>query len=106
MNYQTSHPGEVIDAEYVEVIPAQRGIGTSLQSWRASMMVGRVVEEAMVLDTRDQCLAMLAKAGMEHTAALSVMEAQFSRMTPQAAERYQAIVNAYAQQAVNTIRRW
>lgn len=76
MSYQ-SYPGEVIDAEYVEVIPAQRRMGTSLQSWRASMMVGRVVEEAMVLDTRDQCLAMLAKAGIEHTAALSVMEAQF-----------------------------
>lgn len=105
MSYQ-SYPGEVIDAEYVEVIPTQRRMGTSLQSWRASMMVGRVVEEAMVLGTRDQCLAMLAKAGMEHTAALSVMEAQFSSMTPQAAERYRAIVNTYAQQAVNTIRRW
>ena len=105
MSYQ-SYPGEVIDAEYVEVIPAQRRMGTSLQSWRASMMVGRVVEEAMVLDTRDQCLAMLAKAGMEHTAALSVMEAQLSSMTPQAAERYRAIVDAYARQAADKVRRW
>lgn len=105
MSYQ-SYPNEVIDAEYVEVIPAQRGMGTSLLPRRTSAMMGRVIEEAMVLGTRDQCLAMLAKAGMEHTAALSVMEAQFSSMTPQAAERYRAIVNAYAQQAVNTIRRW
>lgn len=105
MSYQ-NYPGEVIDAEYVEVIPAQRGMGTSLLPRRTSAMMGRVIEEAMVLGTRDQCLAMLAKAGMEHTAALSVMEAQFSRMTPQAAERYRAIVNAYAQQAVGTIRRW
>lgn len=105
MSYQ-SYPDEVIDAEYVEVIPAQRGMGTSLLPRRTSAMMGRVIEEAMVLGTRDQCLAMLAKAGMEHTAALSVMEAQFSSMTPQAAERYRAIVNAYAQQAVNTIRRW
>lgn len=105
MSYQ-SYPDEVIDAEYVEVIPAQRGMGTSLLPRRTSAMMGRVIEEAMALGTRDQCLAMLAKAGMEHTAALSVMEAQFSSMTPQAAERYRAIVNAYAQQAVNTIRRW
>lgn len=105
MSYQ-SYPGEVIDAEYVEVIPAQRGMGTSLLPRRTSAMMGRVIEEAMVLGTRDQCLAMLAKTGMEHTAALSVMESQFSSMTPQAAERYRAIVNAYAQQAVNTIRRW
>lgn len=105
MSYQ-SYPGEVIDAEYVEVIPAQRGMGTGLLPRRTSAMMGRVIEEAMVLGTHDQCLAMLAKAGIEHTAALSVMEAQFSRMTPQAAERYRAIVNAYAQQAVNKVRRW
>lgn len=93
MSYQ-NYPGEVIDAEYVEVIPAQRGMGTSLLPRRTSAMMSRVIEEAMVLGTHDQCLAMLAKAGIEHTAALSVMEAQFSSMTPQAAERYRAIVDA------------
>lgn len=108
MSYQNypSYPGEVIDAEYVEVIPAQRSMGTSLLPRRASAMMGRVIEEAMVLGTHDQCLAMLAKAGIEHTAALSVMEAQFSSMTPQAAERYRAIVDAYAQQAADKVRRW
>ena len=105
MSYQ-SYPDEVIDAEYVEVIPAQRGMGTSLLPRRTSAMMGRVIEEAMVLGTRDQCLAMLAKAGMEHTAALSVMEAQFSSMTPQAAERYREIVDAYAQKAADKVRRW
>ena len=105
MSYQ-NYPGEVIDAEYVEVIPAQRGMGTSLLPRRTSAMMGRVIEEAMVLGTHDQCLAMLAKAGIEHTAALSVMEAQFSRMAPQAAERYRAIVDAYAQQAADKVRRW
>lgn len=105
MSYQ-SYPGEIIDAEYVEVIPAQRSLATSLLPRRTSAMLGRVIEEAMVLGTHDQCLAMLAKAGIEHTAALSVMEAQFSRMTPQAAERYRAIVDAYAQQAANKVRRW
>ena len=105
MSYQ-NYPGEVIDAEYVEVIPAQRGMGTSLLPRRTSAMMSRVIEEAMVLGTHDQCLAMLAKAGIEHAAALSVMEAQFSSMTPQAAERYRAIVDAYAQQAADKVRRW
>ena len=105
MSYQ-NYPGEVIDAEYVEVIPAQRGMGTSLLPRRTSAMMGRVIEEAMVLGTHDQCLAMLAKSVIEHTVALSVMEAQFSRMTPQAAERYRAIVDAYAQQAADKVRRW
>ena len=105
MSYQ-NYPGEVIDAEYVEVIPAKRGMGTSLLPRRTSAMMSRVIEEAMVLGTHDQCLAMLAKAGIEHTAALSVMEAQVSSMTPQAAERYRAIVDAYAQQAADKVRRW
>lgn len=105
MSYQ-SYPGEIIDAEYVEVIPAQRSLGTSLLPRRTSAMMGRVIEEAMVLGTHDQCLAMLAKAGIEHTVALSMMEQQFSRMTPQAAERYRAIVDAYAQQAANKVRGW
>ena len=59
-----------------------------------------------MLATHDRCLALLAKAGMEHTAALSMMELQFSSMTPQAAERYRAIVDAYAQQAADKVRRW
>lgn len=68
--------------------------------------MGEVMEEAMVLATHDRCLAMLAKAGMEHTAALSVMEQQFASMTPQGAERYRRIVDAYAQQAADKVRRW
>ena len=43
---------------------------------------------------------------MEHTAALSMMEQQFSSMTPEAAARYRQIVDAYAQQAAGMVRRW
>jgi len=105
MNYQ-NYPGEVIDAEYTEVISTPRGGGTGLLNRRTSAMMGRVVEEAMVLGAHDQCLAMLAKAGMEHTAALAMMEQQLSRMTPQAAERYREIVDAYAQKAADKVMRW
>ena len=105
MSYQR-YPGEVIDAEYVEVIPAQRGIGAHLLPRRTSVVMGEVMEEAMVLATHDRCLALLAKSGMEHTAALSMMEQQFSSMTPEAAARYRQIVDAYAQQAAGMVRRW
>ena len=105
MSYQR-YPGEVIDAEYVEVIPAQRGIGAHLLPRRTSVVMGAVMEEAMVLATHDRCLALLAKSGMEHTAALSMMEQQFSSMTPEAAARYRQIVDAYAQQAAGMVRRW
>lgn len=105
MSYQR-YPGEVIDAEYVEVIPAQRGIGAHLLPRRTSVVMGEVMEEAMVLATHDRCLALLAKAGMEHTAALSMMELQFSSMTPQGAHRYSEIVDAYTQKAADKVRRW
>ncbi len=108
MSYQgyPGYPGDVIDAEYVEVIPAQRSIGTGLLPRSTSAKMSKVIEEAMVLGAHDQCLAMLAKAGIEHTAALAVMEAQFSRMTPQAAARYREIVDAYAQKVADKVRRW
>lgn len=104
MSYRNC-PNEIIEVECTEVVPAQQSI-TSLLPRRTRAMMVKIVEEAMVLDTHDRCLAMLAKAGMEHTAALSVLEQQFSRMTPQAAARYREIVNAYAQKAADKVRRW
>ena len=112
MSYQGSYPGGpggYIDAEYTEVIEAQpqlRSRKLHLLPRSASAMVGEVMEEAMVLATHDRCLALLAKAGMEHTAALSMMELQFSSMTPQGAHRYSEIVDAYAQKAADKVRRW
>lgn len=101
-----NYPSEIIEVECTEIVPAQRTMMSSLMPRRTRAMMGKVVEEAMVLGTHDQCLAMLAKAGIEHIAALSVMEQQLSRMTPQAAARYREIVDAYAQKAADKVRRW
>lgn len=114
MSYQGSYPGGpdgYIDAEYTEVIetrpqPQLRSRKPHLLPRSTSAMMGEVMEEAMVLATHDRCLALLAKAGMEHTAALSMMELQFSSMTPQGAHRYSEIVDAYAQKAADKVRRW
>ncbi len=103
MDYQSSCPSEVIDV--LEVAQAPSGAGCLLPR-RTSVMVGKVMEEAMVLATHDHCLALLAKAGMEHAAVLSIMEQQFSSMAPQGAERYREIVDAYTQRAVDKIRGW
>ena len=106
MDYPSSYPGsEVIDVEYAEVAQPLRSTGLSL-SHRTSVVMRRVTEEAMVATTVDHCRAMLAKTGMEHIAALSAMEQQLSSMTPQSAARYREIVDAYAQQAADTIRGW
>ena len=105
MSYQ-SYPGEVIDVEYAEVTPALPRTGFGLLPLSSSAAMSKVIKDAMLMSTRDQCIAMLAKAGLEHTAVLSVMEAQFSSITPQSSERYREIVDGYAQQVVNNIRRW
>ena len=105
MNYP-SYPGNIIDVDYVEVSPVPYSMGTSLLPWHASAKMKRVIKEAMVQRTHDQCLALLAKAGLEHTAALSKMEQEFTSMAPQSLERYRAIVDAYAQQAADKVRRW
>jgi len=105
MDYQSGYPSEVIDVEYVGVTPAPSGAGCLLPR-RTSVMVGKVMEEAAVLVAHDHCLTLLAKAGMEHTAVLSMMEQQFSSMAPQGTERYREIVDAYTQRAADKIRGW
>jgi len=105
MDYQSSSPSETIGVEHVEVAPAPSGTGCLLPR-RISVMAGKVMEEAAVLATHDHCLALLAKAGMEHTAVLSMMEQQFSSVAPQGTERYREIVDAYTQRAADKIRGW
>lgn len=108
MSYQDypSYPDEYVETAYVEVIPAQRSMGTGLLPRSTSSKMGKVVKDALVVGTHDQCAALLTKAGLEHTAALSVMEAQFSSMTPRAAARYREIVDAYSKKVADKIRRW
>lgn len=105
MSYR-NNPTEIIEVEFTEISPAQRIVTSGLVPRRARAMMSKVIEEAAVLDTHDKCLAMLAKSGLEHTAALAVLEQHFSRLTPQAAARYREIVEAYAQKAADKVRRW
>lgn len=108
MSYQEYpiYPNEYVETEYVEVIPAQRSMGTGLLSRSTSSKIGKLVKDALLLNTHDQCAALLTKAGLEHTAALSVMEVQFSSMTPRATARYREIVDAYSKKVADKIRRW
>ena len=66
----------------------------------------RIVEEASTLSVYDRCRASLTKDGMIHTAMLSVAGQQLSARDPQGAMYYQGFVNAYAEGALNMIRRW
>ena len=57
MNYQ-NYPGNIIDADYVEVSPAPYSMDIGLLPWRASAKMKRVIKEAMGQRTHDQCLAL------------------------------------------------
>lgn len=105
MNNQM-YPGEIIDADYVEVSPTLYGISASFLPQRTNAAIRRVIKKTLVAETSDRCLALLAKTGLEHVAALSMLEQQLSTMAPQSAARCREIVDAYAQQAADTIRRW
>jgi len=106
MSYQASCPGEVIDAEYVEVLPAQHDGGMHLLSRHSRTTVTRIVEEASTLAVYDRCRASLTRDGITHTAMLSAVGQQLSARDPQGAMYYQGFVNAYAEGALNMIRRW
>ena len=110
MSYQGNYPGEpdiYVEAEYTNLVkPQPHRKGLCLRPRSVSSMMGDVMEEAMVEATHDRCRALLAKAGMEHTAALSMMEMQFSNITPQGTLRYAEIVDAYAKRAADKVRRW
>ena len=103
MNYQGGYPSSdgCIDVEYTEVILVPHGPGSHLLPRCPATVMGEVMEQAMVLVTHNHCQALLAKSGLEHTAAPSMMEQQLASMTPQGAERYREIVDAYAQKAAN-----
>lgn len=68
-----------------------------------SHSAGVIVQNAMLEATVDCCQAQLAKTVLEHTGALSAMEAQLSAVTPQATGRYRAIVDVYAMKAIQRI---
>lgn len=89
--------GEVIDAVPVR----KRGFGL----WPASRSASGIMEDAMLDAVEDHYSAMLAKSALEHTGALSMMEAQLGQMAPQGQERFRSIVDAYAELTVRRIGR-
>lgn len=67
---------------------------------------GTVLDTAAQLAEQDRCRALLAANALRNTLALSMAENQAIICAPQGAERYKAIVDAYADGAAETLRRW
>lgn len=67
---------------------------------------GTVLDVAAQLAEQDRCRALLAANALRNTLALSMAESQAVSYAPQGAERYKAVVDAYAEMAEKTIKRW
>lgn len=92
-SFSGAYGGEVID-----VTPEDCGI--------VLYSSGTVLDVAAQLAEQDRCRALLAANALRNTLALSMAESQAISYAPQGAERYKTIVDAYAEIAAKTIRRW
>lgn len=104
MNFQSSTQDcdEVIDTQLPSITPRKPSfLGAFLGR------TGDVVAEDIRADAEMASYRMrLTEFSLTKIGALSLMEQQLSRVTPEAAERYQALVDACARQAVKQIERW
>lgn len=92
----------VIDAEFTEVKPKKRSF------WDDLLGYSTPEEQTQREIEKEQSHALLAKAALDHIAALSMMEQQLSSTMPHAAERYQAIVDSATRKALEHLMdvRW
>lgn len=88
-----AYKGEIIDA-------------TSEDCGMTLYPSGTVLDVAAQLAEQDRYRALLAANALRNTLALSMAESQAIICAPQGAERYKAIVDAYAEGAAKTVRRW
>lgn len=107
MNYPNSTPqplGKPIEAEIISTSPAVRkpGFLGTLFGCASGTLEVDIQDEAQIAAFR----ARLAESSLAHLGALSAMEQQLSSMVPQAADRFQAVVDAYTKRIVEQLGRW
>lgn len=105
MNIVDSHGprfDNIINAEFTEVKPKKRSFLDDLLGYST------LEEKTRREIEKEQSHALLAKATLDHIAALSMMEQQLSSTTPHAAGRYQAIVDSATRKALEHLMdvRW
>ena len=65
-----------------------------------------MLERALLLTQYDSGRALLASSALRYTVALSLAEERASMRMPQSADRFKAIVDAYADRAAQIVRKW
>ncbi|MBO1308657.1 hypothetical protein JZO70_20960 [Enterococcus sp. 669A] len=74
--------------------------------WAIQKQGGEKVKEVMLSKLHEDGRAYLTYTALEHAGTLSALEQHLTNITPQAAERYQYIVNSYVMGASNRLARW
>jgi hypothetical protein len=68
--------------------------------------VERVVSQGIAVNSREQIRALIANTALQNVGALTALEEHLIRIAPLGAARYEAIVDAYALGAAQTVARW
>ena len=101
INYEPANQDMPVTGEILDMVPARRGF-----SRRGETALGTMVENALIAAGYDHCQALLTKAALEHTGALSCMAARLSNIDPEGTEHYREIVATYVRSAVQRIEGW
>lgn len=73
---------------------------------QAIRQIERVVTQGLVANSREEVRALLTHTALQNVGALTALEEHLIKIAPLGAARYEAIVDAYALGAAQTIVRW
>lgn len=86
-----------------ELLPMETQGVTSRRAARTSLAIA---EDAFLEAGHDHARALLTRNALSNTGALSAIEGHLQQVTPHAAPRYKAIVDAYVVGTIKRIVRW
>lgn len=105
MNYQNSSTQDfsnVIVPEVTTIVPRKPSLLGVVLGQSKDTLTEDIQADARIARFRMQ----LTEFSLSRIGALSVMEQQLSSLTPEAAERYQAMIDTCTRQAIKQIERW
>lgn len=98
-NSNTSTSQQVFTGEVINALPVRRTIEPMMSSRTGNMMV----KNAMLQIGSDKCLALTTQSAMMNCGMLAAMADHLGGVSPRGNDHYQALLDAYAQRAIEMI---
>lgn len=98
-NSNTSTSQQIFTGEVINALPVRRTIEPMISSRTGNMMV----KNAMLQMGIDKCRALVTHSAMQNCAMLATSADYFSSVSPRGNDHYQAMLDAYAQRAIEMI---